>query len=260
MDNIYIDERANVSHKAFIGEGSYIEPNVFVGPDVQIGRNCTLMANSYISGKTTVGDNCKIFPSAVIGTITQAVNYAGGESGVIIGDNNIIREFVTINATEGTQKDYTYIGNDNLIMAYCHVAHHCCIKNSVILSNAATLAGHVEVESNAILGGLAALHQFVKIGKFTIIGGMSKIVKDIPPYLKVDGNPAKVSGLNVVAFERNNFSKQKSSNLKEIYKIVYRSGLNVSQAVLKLKKSGMPESDEFIKFIENSERGILFKT
>ncbi|MCK9224997.1 MAG: acyl-[acyl-carrier-protein]--UDP-N-acetylglucosamine O-acyltransferase, partial [Candidatus Muirbacterium halophilum] len=155
MKNL-IHERANISEGAQIGKGTEIGPNVYIGPNVIIGDNCRLLSNSYIDGDTVLGDNTEVYPSAVIGTITQAKDFSGGKSGVRIGKNNIIREFVTINATEGEVDEYTRIGDNNLIMAYSHVAHHCVLHNNIIMSNAVNLAGHVEVFSNAILGGLAA--------------------------------------------------------------------------------------------------------
>lgn len=255
-----IHERALVSESALIGEGSDIGPNVYIGPEVVIGKNCRIMANAYIDGCTEIGDGTQIYPSAVIGTITQAKAFSGGKSGVVIGKNNIIREFATINSTEGDRDQYTRIGDNNLIMAYCHVAHHCFLHNNIVMSNAVNLAGHVEVFDNAILGGLAAVHQFVRIGRFSIIGGKSKVVKDIVPYVKIDGNPSKVVGLNLIAFQRNNFSQDRVDNLKEAYKILFRQGHNVSQAVEVLYTKENEEALEFAGFIKSSERGILFKT
>ncbi|MFA5479724.1 MAG: acyl-ACP--UDP-N-acetylglucosamine O-acyltransferase [Candidatus Muiribacteriota bacterium] len=255
-----IDNRAIIEQGAVIGENCIIEPNVFIGKNVRIGNNVKIMANAYIAGNTTIGDNCSIFPSAVIGTVTQALNFKGGDSGVIIGNNNTIREFATINATEGGEENYTKLGNNNLIMAYTHVAHHCILGNRVILSNAVNLAGHVTLGDNVIIGGLAALHQFVKVGKFTIIGGKSKVVKDVPPYLKVDGNPARVIGLNTVAFQRNNFSAEKKQTIKNIFRELYRKGKNVSQAISVIEAFNNEVSEEYIQFIKQADRGILLKT
>ncbi|PLX18726.1 MAG: acyl-[acyl-carrier-protein]--UDP-N-acetylglucosamine O-acyltransferase [Candidatus Muiribacterium halophilum] len=257
--NNNIDKRAIVCEGAVIGEGSIIEPNAYIGSNVIIGKNCKVMSNAYITGNTIIGDNNNIFPGAVIGTITQAIAYAGGESGVVIGNNNNIREFVTINATEGDRSDYTRIGDNNLIMAYAHMAHHTVVHNNVVLSNNATLAGHVTVDNNAIIGGLAAVHQFVRIGRFSMTGGKSKIIKDVLPYVKVDGNPSRVFALNIIGFERNGFSEDKIENLKKIFRILFRSGYNVSQALEQMKTMRCDESDEIIKFIKDSERGILFK-
>jgi len=257
--NNNIDKRAIVCEGARIGKGTIVEANVYLGDDVIIGENCRIMSNVYISGNTIIGNNNNIYPGAVIGTITQAFAYSGRRSGVVIGDNNNIREYVTINSTEGDRSDYTTVGNNNLIMAYSHMAHHTVVENNVVLSNNATLAGHVTIEDNAIIGGLAAIHQFVRIGRFSMTGGKSKVVKDILPYVKVDGNPARVFALNIIGFERNGFSQEKINNLKELFRILFRSGHNVSQAVEKMREMGCEEADELIRFIEGSERGILFK-
>lgn len=258
MKNL-ISDRAIIEEGAVFGENTVVAPNAFIGNEVRIGKNCEIMNNAYITGNTFIGDNCKVFPGAVIGTVTQAKNYSGEKSGVVIGNNNTIREFVTINSTEGNKSDYTTIGNNNLIMAYSHVAHHCIIHDNIIMSNGATLAGHVEVFSNAILGGLSAVHQFVRIGSYSIIGGKAKVIKDIIPYIKVDGNPSKVIGLNSIAFSRNGFSEQKINNIKDIFKILFRKGYNVSQAMDEMKNDDNDESREIIEFITGSGRGILFK-
>jgi len=234
-----------------VGPYSIIEAGVVVGDGTKVGARVT------IEGHTTLGRENEIFTGAVIGSITQDKKYDGGMTFLKIGDRNKIREFVTMNpATE--EGSETVIGNDNLIMAYAHVAHDCIIHNHVTIANAGTLAGHVEVEDHAIIGGLCGVHQFVRIGSLSIIGGNSKVVQDIPPYVMADGHPAKVYGINSVGLERAQVSKEERVNLKRAFKTVYRSGLTVKNAleVLQRENGDSEYVMRLISFIEKSDRGI----
>ena len=210
-----------------------VAPYAVIGADVKIGANTTVGAHVVISGPTEIGCDNHIFPGAAIGLAPQDLKYKGARSLVKIGDRNTFREYVTINRATG-EGEQTVIGNDNLLMAYVHVAHNCILGDHVVIANSVALAGHVEVESKAVIGGMLGVHQFVKIGTMAMLGGMSRIDRDVPPYMLVEGNPSNVRSLNLVAFKRNNFSTEELSLMKQAYKILYRSGLTISQALEKL--------------------------
>lgn len=257
------------THKSFIHPTAIVEPvaelgaGVSVGPysiieaNVQVGDGTTIGARVTIEGHTTIGKDNQIFTGAVVGSVTQDKKYRGGIAYLKIGDRNKIREYITINpgTEDGTE---TVIGNDNLIMAYAHVAHNCIIGNETIIANAGTLAGHVIVEDRAVIGGLSGVHQFVRIGYLAIVGGSSKAVQDIPPYMMVDGHPAKAYGLNVVGLERAGVPKDERIHLKRAFKIVFRSRLLTKKATQILKAELLPSQaiSRLITFLENSERGI----
>ncbi len=251
-----IHSTAIISPEVIIGENVEIGPYTVIEGNVKIGNNCKIGPHVHICGYTEIGENCKIFKGAVVGSIPQDLKYKGEKTFLKIGNNNIIREFVTINP--GTfEGEYTIIGNNNLLMAYSHIAHNCIVGNNVIIANSGTLAGHVVVDDYAIIGGIVGIHQFCKIGKHSIIGGCSKVTKDIIPFIMANGQPAKPYGLNKVGLKRRNFSKEKIELLEKVYKIIFRSGLNVSEAISELEKiNNCEEVKEVINFIKNSERGI----
>ena len=246
-----VDPEAELGAGVAVGPYSIIEANVVIGEGTQIGARVT------IEGHTTIGKDNQIFTGAVIGSVTQDKKYDGGISYLKIGDRNKIREYVTINpATQDGSE--TTIGDDNLIMAYAHVAHDCIIGNKTIIANAGTLAGHVTVEDQAIVGGLCGVHQFVRIGYLSIVGGSSKAVQDIPPYVMADGHPAKAYGLNVVGMERADVSKEDRLLLKRAFKTIFRSGFSTKKAI-QILKNDFPTSESLsrvITFLEHSERGI----
>ncbi len=242
---------AKLAHDVEVGHYSIIGPEVKIGPGTKIGEHCL------ITGNTTIGRNCRIFTGAVIGSIPQDLKYKGEETAVVIGDNNTIREYVTINlGTSASNK--TVIGNNNLLMAYAHIAHDCLIGNNVVIANVGTLAGHILIEDRAILGGLAAVHQFVRIGRLAIVGGCSKVIQDIPPYSMCDGHPARVRSLNKVGLERAGISKEARENLKHAFTILFRSGLTVPHALKKMEAElpALPEVTHLVNFIKNSQRGV----
>lgn len=252
-----IHPTAIVHPDAELGEGVEIGPYSLVAGTVKIGDRTLVGSRVTLEGHTTLGEECEIFTGAVIGSVTQDKKYDGGTSFLRIGNRNKIREYVTINpgTKEGTE---TVIGDDSLIMAYAHVAHDCVIGNHTILANVATLAGHVIVEDRAILGGLSAVHQFVRIGSLSIVGGCSKVVQNVPPFMMADGHPAKVHGINSVGLDRAGVSKGEKSNLKKAYKILFRSGLSVKNAVKKIQEE-IPESPSIqtlLYFLKDSGRGI----
>jgi UDP-N-acetylglucosamine acyltransferase len=214
--------------------------------------------HTVIDGWTQIGENCKIFQFASIGAIPQDLKYQGEESWVVIGNNNVIREFVTVNRGTSQSGGKTTIGSNNLFMAYCHVAHDCSIGNQVILANAATLAGHIVIEDYAIVGGLVAVHQFVRLGCHSIIGGSSGVNQDIPPYLMANGQRAKLYGLNIVGLKRHKFSDEALQNLKKAYRIIFRSGLTLEKSLTTLQSEvkNSFEVDHLVNFIKSSARGI----
>lgn len=257
MINTNIQSTAQIAPSAELAEDVEVGHYSIIGPEVEIGAGTKVGDHCVIVGKTTIGKNCQIFTGAVIGSIPQDKKYKGEKTELIIGDNNIIREYATINL--GTSASgRTAIGNNNLIMAYAHIAHDCVIGDYVTLANVGTLAGHIIVEDRAILGGLAAVHQFVRIGTLSIVGGCSKVIQDIPPYSLCDGHPARVRSLNKVGLERSGIGKQAKSNLKTAFTILFSSGLTIPHALKKVEQElpPIPEVTHLINFIKNSQRGI----
>ncbi len=256
-DGVQIHPTAVVDPKAEIGSDVVIGPYSVVGSDVRIGQGCRIGAHVVIEGHTTIGDNNRFFAGAIVGSEPQDIKFKGGKCRLIIGDNNIIREYVTISISTSDERA-TRIGNDNLLMAYAHVAHDCELQNRIIMANNATLGGHVVIEDKVILGGLAAVHQFVRLGTMAIVGGCTKATKDIMPYSMVDGHPARWHGINFVGLKRNGISREVRTEIKKAFKIICRSNLNTSQALKRVRAEfdGRPEIDRLIEFIENSNRGI----
>jgi UDP-N-acetylglucosamine acyltransferase len=225
--------------------------------NVRIDAGTKIGAHAVIDGYTSIGKENTIFTGAVIGSITQDKKYRGGKTYLKIGDRNNIREYVTINpgTNDGSS---TVIGDDNLLMAYSHIAHDCVVKNFTVLANVATLAGYVTIEDRAVVGGLSAVHQFVRIGKLAIVGGCSKVVQDIPPFIMVDGHPAKAFGLNSVGLERSGISKEERLEIKRAFKIIFRSKLSLSNATKKIEVELKqdPAIIDVVTFLKSSERGI----
>ncbi|MGC8976524.1 MAG: acyl-ACP--UDP-N-acetylglucosamine O-acyltransferase [Candidatus Ratteibacteria bacterium] len=247
---------------AIISSEVEIDGDIEVGPytiiegKVKIWKNCKIGPYVHIQGYTEIGEGTKIFTGAVIGSIPQDLKYKGEITYLKIGKNNVIREFVTINPGTSYGEE-TIIGDNNLIMAYAHIAHNCKIGNNVIIANGGTLAGHVIIDDYAIIGGLVGIHQFCRIGKHAIVGGCSKVTMDIIPFVLADGHPARPYGLNIVGLKRKKFSKEKIEILNNAYKIIFRSGLNTSDALKKLKEiENYKEIKDIIEFIMSSQRGI----
>lgn len=252
-----IHPTAIIDKKAKLADDAEVGPYCFIGPNVKIGKNTSIGAYVVIDGNTTIGSNNRIFTGAVIGSITQDLKYKGGKSFVSVGDDNIIREYVTINM--GTDEgSTTVVGNKVLLMAYSHIAHDCRVKDGAIVANAGTLAGHVTIEEKAVIGGLTGIHQFVRIGKLAIIGGCSKAVQDVVPYSNCDGHPLKIYGLNTVGLERAGIPLESRVSLKKAFRILFNSGLSISHAVQRINSDvpHCPEADYLIEFINKSERGI----
>jgi len=253
-----IHKTAIINPKAELDSGVEVGPYCIIGEQVKIGKDTKLASHVVIDGWTQIGEGCRILQFASIGAIPQDLKYEGEESWVILGNNNVIREFVTIHRGTAQSESKTIIGDNNLFMAYSHVAHDCKIGNHVILANAATLAGHIKIEDYAIVGGLVGVHQFVRLGCHCIIGGGSGVNQDIPPYMMANGQRAKLYGLNIVGLKRHNFSNEAISNLKKAYHIIFRSGLTVKKALdqTRTEIGNSPEVDHLINFIKNSSRGI----
>lgn len=252
-----IDSRAIVDPLAKIGEGVKIGPYAIVAKDAEIGQGTIIEPFAQVLGHTKVGSNCHIFSQAVVGSIPQDLKYKGEISYLVVGDNNKIREFVTINP--GTEKGAkTIIGNNNLIMAYSHIAHDCIIGDENVLANGATLAGYVDVGDSVVVGGLVAIHQFCRLGDYSIVGGCSKVVQDVPPYAMCDGHPAVVRALNSIGLKRKNFSLPAIKDLKKAFKILFFSDHPFDEAKKVTEETiGSIDSVKFLlDFISSSKRGI----
>lgn len=252
-----IHPTAVVSPKSELGKGVKVGPYSVINDHVMIGDETEIAAHVLIDSHTTIGKRNRIFTGAVIGSESQDLKFRGEVSYVEIGDDNIFREYVTVNrATEPGGK--TVIGNKNAILAYCHVAHDCILGSHITISNVTTLAGHVIVEDHAGLGGYVGVHQFVKIGCMAYVGGWSKVVKDVPPFVRVSGSPLRVYGLNSVGLERNGVDADSRKALRKAYTLLFRSDHNVTQAIEAIE-ADVPKVDEVVgllAFVNQSERGI----
>jgi len=254
---VKIHPTAIVHPDAVLGEGVEVGPWALIAGTVKIGARTKVGPRVTIEGHTTIGEDNEIFTGAVFGSLTQDRKADGGVSYLRIGHRNTIREYATLNpgTLNGTE---TVVGNENLLMAYAHVAHDCIIHNSCTLANNATLAGHVIVEDKAIIGGLSAVHQFVRIGSLSITGGCSKVVQDIPPFMMVDGHPARAFGINSIGLDRAGYTPADKSAIKKAFKIIFKSGL-ILKNVIKQIQTDIPSSppiQTILSFLESSERGI----
>ena len=242
---------------ARIGADCEIGPFCVIGADVTLGDRCNLHSHVVIDGHTTLGSGNQIFPFASIGLKSQDLKWKGGLTKTSIGDNNTFRESVTVHSATG-EGGCTIVGSNNHILAYCHIAHDCRLGNNIIMSNVGTLAGHVIVEDYAIVGGLAAIHQFCRIGKMSIIGGCSKVVQDVPPFMLVDGNPGQTRTVNKVGLERNGVGEEVQAAIRQAYKILFREGLTISNALIKIEAElpKSPELEHLLNFCRTTERGL----
>ena len=238
-----------------------VDPYAVIGAEVKIGANTTVGSHVVIDGCTEIGKDNQIFPGAAIGLAPQDLKYQGANSLVKIGDRNKIREYVTINKATA-EGEATVIGNDNLLMAYAHVAHNCVIEDRVILANSVAMAGHVIIESQAVISGVLGIHQFVHIGRLAMVGGMSRINRDVPPYMLVEGNPAKVRSLNLVGLKRKGLNSTEIKQLRTAFKLLYRQGLPIETALSKLEtvadSSYIMHLKNFLKLsIADGRRGLI---
>ncbi|MEM8777317.1 MAG: acyl-ACP--UDP-N-acetylglucosamine O-acyltransferase [Cyanobacteria bacterium P01_G01_bin.49] len=223
-----------------------VAPYAVIGDQVKIGAQTTIGSHVVIEGPTEIGANNRIFPSAVIGLDPQDLKYQGALSRVKIGDGNTIREFVTVNRATHTD-ELTEIGNNNLLMAYVHVAHNCVIEDHVIIANAVALAGHVHIESRAVIGGVLGVHQFVRIGRNAMLGGMSRIDRDVPPFMMIEGNPSRVRSLNLVGLKRAGLTLEDLGYLKKAFRLLYRSDLTFQEALEQLESLSSNEYAQYLR-------------
>ena len=252
-----IHPTAIVHPKANVAASCEIGPYCVLGEHVVLGDKCKLHSHVVIDGHTTLGKGNEIFPFAAIGKKTQDLKWAGGVTHLRIGDDNVFREGVTVHCATN-EGGATVIGSNNLLLIQAHVAHDCILGDHIIMSGYAGLAGHCLVENHAVFAGYVAVHQFCRIGKLSMIGGCSKIVQDVPPFMIVDGNPGETRTINKVGLERNGVSEEAQNALKQAYKILFREGLSISNALAKVEKQlpPLPEILHLIQFIRTSERGI----
>lgn len=253
-----ISKLAEVSPRARLGEGVVIDPFAFVAADVEIGSGTHIHPGAVVLDGARIGSGCNIHSGAVIAGIPQDLKFKGEETTAVIGDNTTIRESATVNrgtASKGT----TVVGSNCLIMAYCHVAHDCVVGDKVIISNASQLAGEVHIDHHAVIGGGSLIHQFCHVGAHVMMQGGSLVNKDIPPYIMCARNPISYAGINVVGLRRRGFQSNEITTLQEIYRIIFSSDLNTTDAVNYVEQN-IPQSDirdEIIAFIRSSKRGIL---
>jgi len=253
-----IHPTALVSPKAEIGSDVAIGPYTIIGDHVTIGSGAIIGPHVTVDPFVEIGSGCHIFQFASIGALPQAIKFEGEETHVKIGARTVVREFATINRGTGFGGGITEVGEENLLMAYTHVAHDCKTGRGVILANNATLAGHITIEDHVTIGGLTALHQFVRVGKHAYIGGKSAVVKDVPPFVIAAGDRAKLHGLNRVGLKRHGFSSDTIAMLKKTYRLIFRIGLTLNEAIERVRAEvdPTPEVAYLLDFIKSTERGM----
>jgi UDP-N-acetylglucosamine acyltransferase len=248
---------AIVDDGAQLGQGVLVGPWALVGAGVEVGDGTEIGPRVLIERDTVVGEDCRIFNGAVLGTDPQDLKYQGEPTVLQVGDRTVIREFATLNrGTSATGR--TVVGSDCLLMAYAHVAHDCELGNHVILANSVNMGGHVIIEDWAIVGGLTPIHQFVRIGAHAFVGGGSRVPQDVPPYCRAAGNPPRLYGLNSVGLERRGLSEETRRALKQAYRILFQGDENLSVALDRVEREviGIPEVKHLVQFIRSSERGV----
>ncbi len=255
----FIHQTAIVAPEAELGADCYIGPFCTVGEEVRLGEGVRLDSHVVVGGRTSIGRGTHIFPFASVGLAPQDLKYGGEETATKIGEENQIREFVTIHRGTAGGGGLTRIGDRNLLMAQAHVAHDCQVGNDVIMANAATLAGHVEIADRANVGAYSGVHQFCRVGREAFVGGYSVVVKDAPPFAIIQGNHAKCFGLNRVGMRRRGYAKEVIENLNHAYRLLLSSKLNTTQALERIREeiSGCEEVDLLVEFIETSKRGVV---
>jgi len=249
---------------AIIAPGAELHPSVqvgpfaVIGPQVRIGANSTVGPHAVVEGRTTLGEKNRVFQFASVGAVPQDLKYAGEATSLVIGDGNQIREFTTLHIGTTGGGGVTRIGNNNLFMAYSHVAHDSQVGNRCVFANGATLAGHVEVGDFVTLGGLSAVHQFTRIGAYAFIAGGAMVVMDVPPYCMAQGDRAELAGLNVVGLQRHGFTEEQLARVKDAYRILFRSKLPLEEAVARCRVDfgGQPEVDRLLDFVTTTKRGL----
>jgi UDP-N-acetylglucosamine acyltransferase len=255
-----VDSLAQVSPKAVLGSNVSIGPFTIVEAGAVIGDGTTVAANALIGCGARLGRDCRIHHGAVVGHAPQDLKYAGEPTTCEIGDRTIVREYATLHRGTG-ERGRTIVGSDSFLMTYTHVAHDCVIGNHVIMANSAQLAGHVDVEDWVIIGGMTPVHQFTHIGRHAMVGGATRVRKDVPPFVLVSSDPASFEGLNSIGLRRRGFSRETIGALDRAYALLYRSRLNVSQAVARIREDAnlcaVQEVQQVLDFIARSNRGII---
>jgi UDP-N-acetylglucosamine acyltransferase len=253
-----IHSSAIVESGAKLGTDVEIGAYAYVGAGVTIGDGSHLHHHASVEGNTCLGKACEVFPFACIGGKTQDLKFSGGNPGLRIGDRNVFREYVSIHCATN-DGEFTRIGDNNVLLATCHVAHDCVLGDNIIMSNGAVLAGHVVVENHVVIGGYGGVHQFCRLGAYAMLSATAKLVHDLPPFFIADGTPAEVRAINRVGLERNGFAAEQLDRVKQVYRLLYRDGLNRSQALEKLAAHPQANSAEFARvlaFAKSSERGL----
>jgi UDP-N-acetylglucosamine acyltransferase len=254
-----IDSRAVISPRAQIAEDVEIGPFTVIGADVVIARGTWIGPHAVINGPTQIGEDNKIFQFASLGEAPQDKKYRGEPTRLEIGDRNVIREFVTVNRGTTHDKGLTRVGNDNLLMAYAHVAHDCVVGDKTVMSNCATLGGHVELGDWVIMGGLSAVHQHTRVGAHCFIANNAAVTRDVPPYVMAVGQPAKPHSVNSEGLKRRGFDTVQIRNIRRAYRILYRSGLKLDEAIKELDKAAIEQAEirPFVEFIKRKSRSIV---
>jgi len=256
MSNVHptavVDSRAELDSSVEVG------PYCLLGAGVKIGKESKIYSHAVIQGRTTLGEGNEVFPFATIGSIPQDLKYKGEPSELLIGNRNTIREYVSLNPGTAGGGMVTRVGDRNLLMMYCHIAHDCIIGNHNVIANGATLGGHVVIEDFVIVGGLVGIHQFVKIGTGAILGAGSMVSKDVPPYCNATGDRARLRGLNVEGLKRRGFQKSVIEAIHKAYRIAFQSRLKTDEALKKIRQeiAAIPEVERFVSFIAESQRGV----
>lgn len=255
----HIHPTAIIEAGAQLGTDVVIGAYAYVGHKAVIGDRTVLHHHANVEGITTLGAECEVFPFACVGTKTHDLKFKGGEPGLIVGDRNVFREYVSVHGATN-DGEFTRMGHDNVLLAYAHIAHDCVVGNNLVMSAQSALAGHVIVEDNVNIGWGSGVHQFCRIGAYAMIGGMSKAVQDVPPYIIADGNPAIARSINKVGLERHGFTIEQLEAIKHAFRLFYRSGYNRSQAFEHMrthKLAGTAEFKHFLDFVTKSERGVV---
>lgn len=256
---------ANIHPTAIVESGAQLGADVtigayaYVGPEVTLGDGCVLHHHATVEGFTALGAQSEVYPFACIGMKTQDLKFRGGRPGARIGARNVFREYVSVHAAT-KDGEFTVMGDDNLLLAYCHVAHDCQLGNHIIASNSVGLAGHTIVEDHVTFGAKSGVHQFCRVGTHVMLGAMSKLVQDVPPYLIVDGNPAIARSINKIGLERHGFTPERLESVKHAFRLFYRAGLNRTQALERMQAhplASTPEFLNFFEFVKRSERGVV---
>jgi UDP-N-acetylglucosamine acyltransferase len=250
---------AIVDPAAELGADVSVGPYAVIGPNVTIGAGTRIGPHALIERDTVVGEACVIHKGAVLGTDPQDLKYDGEPTSLVVGDRTVVREYVTVN--RGTSAGgRTQVGSDCLLMAYAHVAHDCVLGDHVVIANAVNMGGHVSIGDWAIVGGMTPIHQFVRIGRHAFVGGASRVHKDVPPFVRVSGNPIELCGLNSVGLQRRGVGPAVRRELKRAYRLFFASSLNVSQALARAREELEPFAEvmQLLEFIEATDRGIIF--